>query len=194
MYDLRHQYRLGQGKLWNINASERLTEGFNSFIVDYSQDGENWESLGEFAASQAPGDPLYEGEELFNFAGDTARYVVLTALSNYGGECYGISEMRIDVIDVVENLNETQDECLYVNVFPNPHSANFNLNIGSVCDGPIYFQLYNSVGTLLRQGTLPQGGVENHQMNTGNAPSGIYYLVIIQNGTSIQTQIVKLNN
>ena len=194
MYDLRHKYRLGQGKLWNINAPDKLTEGFNSFAVDYSLDGDNWETLGEFTASQAPGDPLYEGEELFNFSGDSARYVLLTALSNYGGECYGIAEMRIDVVDVIESLNDTQDECLYVHVFPNPHDANFNLNVGSFCNGPIYYKFYNSAATLLKQGVLPEGGVENYQMYTENVPSGIYYLVVIQNGTSKQTQIVKLNN
>jgi hypothetical protein len=194
MYDLRHQYRLGQGKLWNINAPERLTDGFNSFTVDYSLDGENWESLGEYTASQAPGEPLYEGEELFNFAGDSARYVLLTAMSNYGGDCYGISEVRIDVVDVIESLNNTQTECLYVDVFPNPHDSNFNLNVGSFCEGPIYYKFYNSSATLLKQGVLPEGGVENYQMFTDNVPSGIYYLVIIQNGTSKQKQIVKLNN
>ncbi|MFT6174728.1 MAG: hypothetical protein ACI9CP_000303 [Cryomorphaceae bacterium] len=194
MYDLRHKYRLSQGKIWNINAPERLTDGFNSFAVDYSLDGENWETLGEFSASMGPGESLYEGEELFNFTGDTARYVLLTALSNYGGDCSGIAEMRIEVLDVAEDLNDTQDECLYVEVYPNPHTSNFNLNVGSFCEGPIYYQLYNSVATLIRNGTIQDGGVQGLQMTTAGIPSGIYNLVLIQNSQSVQTQIVKINN
>ncbi len=194
MYDFRHKYKLGQGKLWNINAPDRLTEGFHSFTVDYSLDAENWETLGEFIASQGPGDPLYEGEELFNFAGDSARYVLLTAASNYGGDCYGIAEVRIDVIDLVEDLNQTQDECLYVDVYPNPHESNFTLNVGSFCDGPIFYNLYNSSAVLVKQGTIPEGGIQNFQMTTSGIPSGVYYLVVIQNGNSKQTPIVKINN
>ncbi|MGB6037635.1 MAG: discoidin domain-containing protein [Cryomorphaceae bacterium] len=194
MYDLRNEYKLGQGKLWNINAPDRLSDGFHSFAVDYSMDAENWETLGEYIAAEGPGDPLYEGEELFNFAGDSARYVLLTALSNYGGDCYGIAEMRIDVIDLVTSLNQTQDECLYVSVYPNPHESNFNLNVGSFCIGPIYYQLYNSVATLIKQGVLPENGVENFQVSTAGVPSGVYYLVVTQNGNSKQTQIVKINN
>ena len=194
MYDLRHTYRLAQGKIWNINAPKRLSDGFHTFSVDYSLDGSNWENLGDFIASQGPGESLYEGEELFNFSGDSARYVLLTAASNYGGDCYGIAEMRIDVIDLVGSPNETKDECLQVNVFPNPHESNFNLNVGSFCAGPIYFRLFNSVGTLVKQGTLPQDGIENFQISTTGVQSGVYHLVVIQNGHSKHVPIVKMNN
>lgn len=194
MYDLRHIYRLSKGKIWNINAPDRLNEGFNDFYVDYSKDGENWETLGEFSAAMGPGDNLYEGEELFNFAGDSARFVLLTAASNYGGECYGIAEMRIDVVDVVEDLNQTQSECLFVSAFPNPHESNFSLNVGSLCNGPIYYQLYNSSATMIMSGVFPENGVQDYQMTTAGVSSGVYYLVVIQNGQSVQTQIVKINN
>lgn len=194
MYDLRHNYKLGQGKIWNINAPDRLSEGFHSFTVDYSLDAQNWETLGEFTAAEGPGDPLYEGEELFNFAGDSARYVLLTAASNYGGDCYGIAEMRIDVIDLVQNSSETQDECLYVNVYPNPHESNFNLNVGSYCTGPISYQLYSSLATLVKEGTFPQDGIENFQISTAGIQSGVYYLTVFQNGHSKQVSIVKINN
>jgi len=194
MYDLRHKYKLGQGKLWNINSPDRLNDGFYSFTVDYSLDAENWETLGEFIASKGAGDPLYEGEELFNFAGDSARYVLLTAASNYGGDCYGIAEMRIDVVDLVEDLNESQDGCLYVDVYPNPHGSNFTLNVGSFCDGPIYYKLYNSSAVLIRQGKLPEDGIQNFQMSTAGLTGGIYHLVVFQNGNTNHTPIVKIKN
>lgn len=194
MYDLRHKYRLSQGKIWNINAPERLNDGFNSFAVDYSLDGQDWKTLGEFTAAKGPGESLYEGEELFNFVGDSARYVLLTALSNHGGDCSGIAEMRIEVLDVVENLNNTKDECLTVNVYPNPHKSHFNLDVESLCEGPIHYQLYNSVATLIRSGVIPSIGVQGLQISTTGISSGIYNLVMIQNGQSVQTQIMKINN
>ena len=194
MYDLRHEYKLGQGKLWNINSPDRLQDGFAYFFVDYSLDGETWNTLGQFNASMAPGDPLYEGEEIFNFSGDTARFVLLSASSNHGGDCYGIAEMRIQVVDLAQDANNNDDECLYVNVFPNPHQSSFNLDVGSFCAGPIYYQLYGSNGSKLREGQLPEQGVQNFEINTGSYSSGVYYLVVIQNGNSKQIPVMKIHN
>jgi len=194
MYDLRHEYELGQGKLWNVNAPDRLRDGFANFFVDYSKDGENWKSLGEFSASMASGTPLYEGEEIFNFSGDTARFVLLSAASNHGGDCYGIAELRIDVVDIAQDANNQDDECLHVNVFPNPHQSSFSLDVGSFCEGPIYYKLYDSNGSQLKQGQLPDQGVQNFEVNTGNYASGVYYLVVIQNSNSKQIPIVKIHN
>ncbi|MEM9050843.1 MAG: T9SS type A sorting domain-containing protein [Bacteroidota bacterium] len=194
MYDLRHEYKLGQGKLWNVNAPERLQDGFANFFVDYSKDGENWESLGEFNAPMGTGSPFYEGEDIFNFSGDTARFVLFTAITNHGGDCFGISEMKIDVVDITLDGNNSDDECLHVNVFPNPHKSSFNIDAGSFCAGPIYYQLFNSNGSKLREGQLPEQGVQNFEINTVSYSSGVYYLVVIQNGNSKQIPIVKIHN
>jgi hypothetical protein len=194
LYDLRHQYKLGQGKIWNINAPERLADGFNVFTVDYSLDLANWETLGDFVAAQGPGDPLYEGEEPFNFAGDSARYVLFTAETNYGGECFGFSEMRIDVIDLIEEAKGDEDGCLIVNAYPNPHQKNFSIDVSTYCEGPVMYRIFNAGGQLIKEENLPTDGMTGFQISTAGMRSGVYYLIVIQNGDSKQLPIVKIEN
>jgi len=192
MYDLRHTYRLGQGKLWNINTPGRLEEGFRNFAVDYSKDGETWESLGEFTLSMGPGDPLYEGEELIDFVGDTARYVLYTAENNYGGECFGIAEMQIQVIDVVSEQGQNVEGCLWLEVRPNPHGTSFFIEAGSQCAGVMEYVFMDPSGRIIKSSVLPEAGVTNHEINTGDLANGVYHLILNQNGERISERVVKI--
>lgn len=192
MYDLRHVYRLGKGKIWNINAPGRLTDGFRNFAVDYSQDGEEWETLGEYTLPIGPGDPLYEGEEILDFAFDSARYVLYTAFTNHGGECFGISEMKIEVIDVVSEQSATADGCLWAEIRPNPHQSSFFLEAGSNCPGIMEYGLYDPSGRMIKRSAIPELGVSNLEVNTTDLAEGVYHLVISQNGEKVMKRVVKI--
>ncbi len=194
LYDLRHEYRLGTGKMWNINAPDRLTDGFRDFFVDYSTDGETWKTLGNFTLSQGAGHPLYEGEELFDFNADTAKYVLFTAESNYGGECFRIAEMKIQVLELSQELGSAEDGCLWSTVYPNPHDDSFNLDIGSQCPGLIRTRLFDTTGRIVFDQTFPESGVVNQSINTSNLKTGIYLLTMEQNGEVIQEKVAKLRN
>lgn len=192
MYDFKHVYRLGTGRIWNINAPERLNDGFQNFRVDYSVDGEIWESLGVFTLDQAPGESTYEGQELINFAGDSARFIVLSATTNYGGECFGIAEARFEVLDVATTLTEQIDEgCFSANIFPNPNSGSFNFTLQTECNGPIEYRIYSPMSQVLKEGTLSSGGSNlQKSINAGNLAPGIYLLYLRQNGHTKQYPIV----
>jgi hypothetical protein len=194
LYDLRHTYLLGKGKVWNLNVPGRLQDGFREFAVDYSQDGEKWKSLGDFILPQGPGDPLYEGEEVFDFAADTARYVLYTALSNYGGECYGLSEMKIDVIDLVSETGTEADGCLWLSVRPNPHRSAFTVDAGSTCDGTMEYLFADPTGRILKRATVHESGMNAHEINTSDLAKGIYYLILSQNGERVVRRVVKIGN
>jgi hypothetical protein len=85
--------------VWNSNQTVEsfLGFGFKDVAIDYSTNGTDYMTLGttvEFA--QAPGTAGYAHDTTIDFAGVGAKYVRLTANSNWGGFMpqYGLSEVR----------------------------------------------------------------------------------------------------
>ena len=92
-------YKLHEMWVWNSNESlERMIGlGFKEVTIEYSLDGTEYTTLGtthEFA--QAPGEDDYAHNTTIEFNGEAAKYVKLTAHSNWGGilNQYGLSEVR----------------------------------------------------------------------------------------------------
>ncbi|MHC4174791.1 MAG: LamG-like jellyroll fold domain-containing protein [Planctomycetota bacterium] len=105
-YEFDKVYKLHQMWVWNFNKTIELVIGFGikDATIEYSTDGANWATLGtthEFA--RAPGAPGYAYNTTIDFGGVPARYVKITANSNWGGIMpqYGLSEVRIFHIPVV---------------------------------------------------------------------------------------------
>ena len=194
LYDFANTYRLGNMKMWNLNAPEHIEDGFRDFYVDYSQDGIKWNNLGQFTLSQASGESIYEGEEITGFGGDTARFVLLTAIDTWGGNCAGISEMKIDVIEVVEELHfYNAEECFEVSIYPNPHSTFFNLSVLAKCNGTIDYGLFDHTGKRVLQGQFSSDDpLKLRQINTGNLPSGLYHLILYQNRNVARYPVMKI--
>lgn len=103
MYELDDIYYLYEMKIWNMNAPDLLDYDIQNVIVDISDDGSNWTEYGQFTFSQATGKNDYEGTEELNFNGTKAKYVLLTPTSNYGGSCYGLSEIKIRARDLCQS-------------------------------------------------------------------------------------------
>lgn len=97
LYDFKESYELGQMQVWNSNDPSHLDYGMQEVAIDYSLDGIDWVQLGNYEFEIASGKSIYEGFEGPDFDGAFARYVLITGLSNYGGECFGLSEIRIAV-------------------------------------------------------------------------------------------------
>ena len=99
-YEFDKPYKLRQMLVWNYNGSSFLSwTGMKEVIVEYSENGEAWtplDGVSEFA--QAPGTEDYATDIVLDFAGVVARYVRITAQSNWspGGvlDQYGLSEVR----------------------------------------------------------------------------------------------------
>jgi hypothetical protein len=88
-------------ELWVWNSNEFLEPmvgfGFKDVTIEYSVDGTNYTTVGtthEFA--RAPGTSGYAHNTTVEFGGVAAKYVKLTANSNWGGllNQYGLSEIR----------------------------------------------------------------------------------------------------
>ena len=83
LYDFGSVYQLSTTHIWNSNESCCTHRGLRNVIIDYSLDGKNWETLGEFEFSRAPGTDDYKGSPGPDFGGVRARYVLITALTNW---------------------------------------------------------------------------------------------------------------
>jgi len=104
MYDFTWEYMLEQMHIWNHNHPESLSEGIKDIIVDVSTDGVNWTQAATMTVPLASGSSSYIGVDgpMLN---TRARYVLITALSNHGGNCMAMSELRIGVADEIDCLN-----------------------------------------------------------------------------------------
>ena len=99
-YEFDKPYKLEQMFVWNYNGTSILTNyGLKEAKVEYSLDNENWdqlENVPEFTI--APGDDGYAHDITVPFDGVAAKYVKITAISNWGGGTgffnkYGLAEV-----------------------------------------------------------------------------------------------------
>ena len=104
-YAFDRAYKLHEMWVWNSNDSleSLIGLGLKDVVIEYSADGMDYTTLGtthEFA--QGPGAPDYAHNTTVDFGGVAAKYVRLTANSNWGGifDQYGLSEVRFLTIPV----------------------------------------------------------------------------------------------
>lgn len=106
-YEFDKQYKLDKMLVWNYNGTSILANyGLKEVTVEYSLDADNWTQLDdvpEFA--QGPGANDYASDTTVPFNEAAAKYVRLTAVSNWGGGVsffnrYGLSEVQFMYIPV----------------------------------------------------------------------------------------------
>jgi hypothetical protein len=104
-YDLGKVYTLHEMWVWNSNdgMETSIGIGFKEVLIEYSVDGAEFKTLGtthEF--TQAPGEPDYAHNTTVDFGGKAARYVRLTANSNWFDIVtqYSLSEVRFFYVPV----------------------------------------------------------------------------------------------
>jgi hypothetical protein len=98
-------YKLQKMWVWNSNDSleSMIGLGLKEVIIEYSVDGIDYATLGTtYEFVQAFGAPDYAHDTTVDFNGMAAKYVRLTANSNWGGMLnqYGLSEVRFFYVPV----------------------------------------------------------------------------------------------
>ncbi len=99
MYDLGSTYALGQFHFWNYNYPGETNKGMQNIIIDYGINTSSWQGGINHTVSEAIASSFYEGEVGPQLNGAEARYVLITIEENYGGDCFGFSEMRIGIYE-----------------------------------------------------------------------------------------------
>ena len=196
MYDLVNEHRLDRTHVWNYNDVNNLGNGIQEVAIDYSLDGTNWTNAGTYTFAQADGSPTYAGASGPNLGGINARYVLLTAMSNYGGDCFAMSEIRIEAEEINVAVNDPTNEhvCLQVDIFPNPMRNETRVYVESDCKGDVEFQLINLLGEIVSKGeisaTIAESGYFNLRGDQLNA--GEYILQVGNAEGSIRKPVIKL--
>ena len=104
-YDFDTLYKLHEMWVWNSNQTYEglFGVGMKDVTVEYSADGAEWTALAlAFPFTRAPGAPGYAHDTTVDFGGAAAKFVRLTATTNWGGILpqYGLSEVRFFHIPV----------------------------------------------------------------------------------------------
>jgi len=119
LYSFDRPYKLNEMWVWNYNASFESVSGFGlkDVTVAYSQDNASWTTLGDFQFAQAPARADYTPNTIVGFGGVVARYIRITAHSNWGGgNQSGLSEVRFLRVPVRARGPEPAHEATGVDV------------------------------------------------------------------------------
>lgn len=120
LYDFGDYYFLNESYFWNYNQIDETANGISTMAVDYSIDGVDWMWWGDINLEEASGNDMYYGESGPDFDGLLVRYLLLSVVSNYGGPCYGFSEMKLDVDPGFVGIDEPSAQAFNFGVHPNP--------------------------------------------------------------------------
>lgn len=100
IYDIGHAEKLGQLHIWNYNAPEDTASGLKEITLRVSEDSVTWSEPQSYVLAQASGSSGIQATNLENggfvdLQGITGRYIRIDAISNHGGDGYGLSELRL---------------------------------------------------------------------------------------------------
>lgn len=196
LYDFNKVYALGQMKIWNTNDPDRTADGFRDVAIDVSPDGQTWTQIGEYTFERAPGLTTYEGFEGPDLGGAEGRFLLLTALSNYGGTCYGLSEMRVAGEEVMISATQEPDrlDCIALTLFPNPFVDEIVLGLSPDCAGRLRVGLYDEQGRQVDAHNVGLTAGQAISLRLGAAlPAGTYLLTLDLEGQHLRRTLVKMS-
>jgi len=103
-YEFDGIYSLHEMWVWNYNSQFEPVLGFGlkDVTVEYSANGTDWTTLGDFQLAQATAKGTYTHNTAIDFAGVAARYIRLVVHSGWGtlSPQYGLSEVRFFYLPV----------------------------------------------------------------------------------------------
>ncbi len=193
MYNLGYKYQLKSSYWWNHNELDHLDNGAKTIVVDVSDDGMIWNEWGTFELQQASGTNIYEGSEGPDFSGIEAQYLLFTVLNNYGGACYGIGEVKIDV-DFISSttIADADPKYLDINAFPNPFKDQITIAPSSSLGNDYSITIEDLLGKTVA--TLPSSSTKNAQITFDGSSlrSGVYFVVLSKEGKTVRKKILKV--
>ncbi|MEP6646868.1 MAG: T9SS type A sorting domain-containing protein [Saprospiraceae bacterium] len=196
MYDFGKTFKLGQMEIWNSNDPAHLDRGMRDVAIDYSIDGVTWQTAGDFTFQQASGLSTYEGGPGPDLGGVEGRYLLITAINNYGGDCYGLSEFRIDGEEVV--ITDVHDvaklDCIDISIYPNPFAEKMSLVLAPGCSGELRYTLYDALGQMVSSEKTKLISGQEKTVEIGRSlPAGTYMIHIEFGGKSINHSLIKMS-
>lgn len=188
-YELDTYYELGASTIWNLNAYGQTENGVSDVVIDYSLDGVNWTEWGSYALDRAEALSTYEGEEGPDFQGLLARYLLITSIANYGGECHGFSEFRVESKSVQISSVTNNELQISVNAQPNPFSNETKILLNDLPNGALTYQMQDALGRILQKGEVTGSQVI---ISGEELAAGIYTVTFYHNTGTKSIQLTRI--
>lgn|SRR5690606_3531096 len=196
MYDYGKPYKLGATHIWNTNDPDRTSWGMRDVWIDYSLDGMTWYSAGEFTFPKAPGVNTYEGFDGPNLNQVDARYLLITAINNHDGPCYGLSEIRVYAEESEITSVDPVDELAGINIslYPNPFVDQLTIGVATGISGRLTYAVYDASGHIVQSDNIDLINGQTMTVAIGrDLPAGAYRIAFTHEGRTISRSAVKVN-
>lgn len=161
----------------------------NAILIDILKNGGPFTSdeltLLDSIAALCPyvaGDAVYIARALYATADNTVFYDELEACTSEGERMYSAHHPAAD------SSAFTQE---FVKVYPNPASDLLNLAYVAQTEGTVYFNIFDQLGSLVKQYSLPEGIIYNRFSLIGLS-DGVYSWKLTDSKRTIQTGKVVL--
>ena len=210
-YDFGQVYRLTSTRFWNFNVPERVNsynneswsltrvkgkpeDGIKEIVIDYSFDGKNWKEWTRFELPKASASPYYEGIQGPDLGGLQTRYLLITALSNHGGSCFGLSEVRFDVQEAPSSVQLASADRPEITLSPNPFDQQADVSLPGFPVGRVDLRLTDLAGRVLSVQTVySDGNGSGFIWSPGTQPPGMYLLQAVHElvEASLKIEIIR---
>ncbi|MFT4660457.1 MAG: hypothetical protein ACI8XB_000725 [Patiriisocius sp.] len=192
-YDLGETYSLGQTHFWNINDPAHRNYWLRNVTIDYSMDGITWSNHGDFFLFQGTGLSSYSGVDGSDLNELEARYILITAIDNWGGSCYGRSELRIYIDNSFSVITDLNTNCLTVEIYPNPVITTAAMVVASDCRTPVKYEIKNVLGSAI---TIVIIGIIDVKtkiaLEVEDLIPAFYFITVNQLSSTVTKQIIVL--
>lgn len=148
--------RFGSVAIWNYNQISKLDCGVASFEISYSEDGYHYHSIGTHVLEKGMGidsaTSKIDGKAYLSLNGIKAKFIKINILSNYGGNQFGLSEVRF--FSYVPNENESLEACSFMdanidkNSIPSIAPSLYGLTSDSLITSNPYYQASTTTSEL----------------------------------------------
>ncbi len=162
-------------KIWNVNHPAQLDNGSAEIRIDVSRDGGMWETIDTVSLERGSGTTDYLGEDIEGFEGMEAQYVLLTMISNHGGDCTGLSEVRFTLGEVSTSNEEVLVGSL--RTWPNPADQVIRIQLNELVGELDSYQISDMLGRVVhRQEVLRRGVTQILSISTSDLNNGHYVI------------------
>ena len=195
LYQFQNTQKITGIHLWNTNIPDHLNTGIKEALIEYSLDGEQWETLDTFTFSQATGNNSYTGFDISIPHAFKAQYVLITALNNYGGTCYGLSEIRFETDSSFLSVPESNAiQKPTINLSPNPFYQKTTLTIKTSKKETININVIDTHGkTIFTKKLSNPSSMVKLKINGKNWPAGLYIVSVRQGDYKDEFKLIKSN-
>jgi hypothetical protein len=166
MYDFGERHELVSAHFWNYNVVNETDMGFQIVQIDYSEDGNNWQEIGQYNWPLATGESQYGGFNGPDLSGIFARYILITSLDGTN-TCRGIGKAAFKAVfcpmqgtvcddknpDTVNDVYTHNCECKGKNILEN-ECEEPEVVLGDVM---LYSDVYSALNTVTSVSTVDGG-------------------------------------